>query len=168
MFGIVLLLVGSGLVNNGYCIKHEIDLKSASVVNFFTATILFIANLTFMIRDGLYLNAGLGMMFAFTYYYIGVIDLFKLDLRPFGVYSLGVSISLLPWLLILAQEADWWMFALGVVWFAIFFLLWVEDTLGKLSSKKSKRFIAHFYYFSGVFSGWVPGLLILTDKWPPI
>lgn len=171
MFGVVLLFVGAGLIHNGYDILTKTDGKpmdprGAALVNFFTAIVLFIINWVFIIRDASYFAGGLGMLFSFTYFYIALNDWFKFDLRAFGVYCLFVSLALLPWMYQLAEVGDWWMFLLGFQWFVIFHLLWWEDTLMKMQSPSSKRKIGYLWYFGGIFSGWVPGVMMLAGWWP--
>jgi len=48
------------------------------------------------ILQGAYYEAGTGFLFAFTYLLVGIIYLFDLDLRIYGIFALFVAINTLP------------------------------------------------------------------------
>ena len=85
MLGIGLFFVGITLIINGWGSLLHIDYRSLALINLFTGTLSFIINLIYMLQ-GAYYEAGTGFLFAFTYLLVGIIYLFDLDLRIYGIF----------------------------------------------------------------------------------
>ena len=106
MLGVSLLYVGAVLTINGIGRLTEIDGKSLAVMNFFTGGLSVIANVILLVC-GEYYAAATGLLFGFTYLFIGLNAVFNLDGRVLGWFSLFVAINTVPAaLLSLLQDAD--------------------------------------------------------------
>ena len=71
MLGVSLLYVGAVLTINGIGRLTEIDGKSLAVMNFFTGGLSVIANVILLVC-GEYYAAATGLLFGFTYLFIGL------------------------------------------------------------------------------------------------
>ena len=113
MLGVSLLYVGAVLTINGIGRLTEIDGKSLAVMNFFTGGLSVIANVILLVC-GEYYAAATGLLFGFTYLFIGLNAVFNLDGRVLGWFSLFVAINTVPAaLLSLLQDADPLFFVMG-------------------------------------------------------
>ena len=92
MLGVSLLYVGAVLTINGIGRLTEIDGKSLAVMNFFTGGLSVIANVILLVC-GEYYAAATGLLFGFTYLFIGLNAVFNLDGRVLGWFSLFVAIK---------------------------------------------------------------------------
>ena len=92
MLGVSLLYVGAVLTINGIGRLTEIDGKSLAVMNFFTGGLSVIANVILLVC-GEYYAAATGLLFGFTYLFIGLNAVFNLDGRVLGWFSLFVAIN---------------------------------------------------------------------------
>ena len=95
MLGVSLLYVGAVLTINGIGRLTEIDGKSLAVMNFFTGGLSVIANVILLVC-GEYYAAATGLLFGFTYLFIGLNAVFNLDGRVLGWFSLFVAINTVP------------------------------------------------------------------------
>lgn len=169
MLGVVLLYVAIVLINNGICRLSNIDLKSASVMNIFVGSLSVILNIIIIINGeetGIFNNfysAATGLLFGFTYLFIGCNNLFNLDLRPYGWYSLFVAINSIPAAYLSytsgikenVQFAIIWV-AWGVLWLTGF----IETVL-----KIELKFVPYLAIAEGIFTAWIPAWLILERYW---
>ena len=106
MLGVSLLYVGAVLTINGIGRLTEIDGKSLAVMNFFTGGLSVIANVILLVC-GEYYAAATGLLFGFTYLFIGLNAVFNLDGRVLGWFSLFVAINTVPAaLLSLLQDVE--------------------------------------------------------------
>ena len=159
MLGIGLFFVGITLIINGWGSLLHIDYRSLALINLFTGSLSFIINLIYMLQ-GAYYEADTGFLFAFTYLLVGIIYLFDLDLRIYGIFALFVAINTLPFAWVSWQWEQDPLFALiwltwGVLWFCGFL-----DTIVKVNFGRK---IHYFAIACGIFTTWVPGLLMLVD-----
>lgn len=158
MLGIGLFFVGITLIINGWGSLLKIDHRSLALINLFTGSLSFIINVLYTIQ-GSYYEAGTGFLFAFTYLLVGILYLFDLDMRIYGIYALFVAINTIPFAWISWQIEGDPIFAViwltwGVLWFCGFL-----DAVIKVNFGKS---IHYFAIACGIFTTWIPGIMMLT------
>ena len=159
MLGVSLLYVGAVLTINGIGRLTEIDGKSLAVMNFFTGGLSVIANVILLVC-GEYYAAATGLLFGFTYLFIGLNAVFNLDGRVLGWFSLFVAINTVPAaLLSLLQDADPLFFVIWLAWGILWLLIFVESVLKKdLHHTVPVRLISE-----GIGTAWVPAWLLLQN-----
>ncbi|MGX2982317.1 AmiS/UreI family transporter [Helicobacter sp. 23-1045] len=172
MLGLVLLYVGLVLINNGLGRILRFDRKALAFLNIVVGVISVFCNFVFvalLIADDsqnlAFFAPAIALLFGITYLFNACNNLFAWDLRPYGYFSLFVSVNA-----ILAGVLDfvgyfgsanafgamiWWAWA--VLWFSGF----VECALGKSLGK----FSAYLALVEGIITGWLAGILILLGVW---
>lgn len=163
--GLSLVFVGIILVLNGVNRLLGMDAKSTAVMNIITCFVSLSVNLIALTKaTGTidYQNIAAGFLFGFTYFFHAVNHLFKLDWRPFGWYSLFVAVFAA---VITAQSwlaGDIRFFLIWGAWA----ILWLEGFFEHaLRMEKLVKIYPWMSIFEGVFTAFVPALLMLTDKW---
>jgi len=164
MLGIVLLYVGAVLLINGVGALGKVDGKSAAVMNLFTGGISFIINLVNLTHAKTpvdFYGIGTGLLFAFTYLYVAITNWYELDGRGLGWYCLFVAITTIPSSMVSYFGGDirftliWLIW--GFLWFLFYLALGAKKNLGNL--------LAYSSIAIGIFTCWIPGYLMLIDKW---
>jgi len=164
VLGISLLFVGIVLVMNGVNHLLAIDSKSIATMNLITASVLLTLNLVSLTQaEGIYdyQNVASGLLFGFTYVFIAVNHLLKLDLRPFGWFSLFVTIYAVV-MAINSYTFDVRMTLLWGAWAILWLDGFVELGLGVNLGKKT------FPYLSitvGIFAAFIPAMFMLLNLW---
>lgn len=158
MLGIVLLYVGAVLINNGIGRLYNIDEKSLSLMNLFTGGLAVIID-TVNVIQGDYYSVGTGLLFGFTYLFIGLNGIFNLDKRPYAWYSLFVAITTIPAAFI--EFDDLRMFAIWILWG----ILWLTAFIEIILKKNLGKFVPYLEIFEGIITAWVPGFLMLVGRW---
>ena len=159
MLGVSLLYVGAVLAINGIGQLTKIDGKSLAVMNFFTGGLSVIGNII-LLSSGEYYAAATGLLFGFTYLFIGLGNVFKLDGRVLGWFSLFVAINTLPAaVLSLLKDNDPLFFAIWLAWGVLWFLMFVEGVL----KKDLKKTVPILLIVEGVFTAWIPAWLLLQN-----
>lgn len=157
MLGVSLLYVGAVLTINGIGRLTNIDGKSLAVMNFFTGGLSVIANIILLI-SGEYYAAATGLLFGFTYLFIGFNSVFGLDGRVLGWFSLFVAINTIPAsLLSLLKDHDPLFFAIWLAWGVLWLLMFVESVL----KKDLKSTVPILLIAEGVFTAWIPAWFLL-------
>ena len=160
MLGIVLLYVGIVLINNGVSRLTGIDPKAQAVMNILTGFLSVIINIINIIK-GNYYDAGTGLLFAFTYLFVAANCIFDLDLRPYGWYSLFVAINAIPVTIMNFASGDW---RFAIIW-ALWGILWATGFIETVMKKGLGRFVGYLAVFEGIVTAWIPGFLLLINKW---
>ncbi|WP_104697532.1 MULTISPECIES: AmiS/UreI family transporter [unclassified Helicobacter] len=170
MLGIVLMYVAIVLINNGICRISNIDGKTVSVMNIFVGLLSVIANIVVIVHGDFgdggkndFYAAATGLLFGFTYLFVACNNLFKLDGRAFGWYSLFVAINSIPAAYLSYAEGTAEGIAFAYIWIAwgvLWFTGWVEAVL-----KKELKFVPYLAIAEGIFTAWIPSWLILTGYW---
>ena len=167
MLGLALLYVGAVLVVNGMWLLGKADDREVGLMNLFTGVLTFLIAIytAFTQPVGLpasALAAGQTLLFSFTYLWVGLNNVFHLgDGRGLGWYCLFVAISTIPSSLVTFQAGDgrfgviWLIW--GVLWFVFFLVLALKRNLG--------QFTGWFTALVGVATCWIPGYLILLNRW---
>ena len=159
MLGVNLLYVGCVLCINGIGRLTKIDGKSLSVINFFTGGLSVITN-SILLAHGEYYAAATGLLFGFTYLFIGMNAVFGLDERVLGWFSLFVAANTVPAaLLALLQDHDPLFFAIWLAWGVLWLLIFVESVL----KKNLKHTISILLILEGIFTAWIPAWLLLQN-----
>lgn len=164
MLGVVLLYVGIVLINNGVARLTNIDAKSSSVMNIFTGFISVTANVITLVQAesmGDYYAAGTGLLFGFTYLFVAANNIFELDTRPYGWYSLFVAINSIPAAYLSYAEGDW---RYAIIWL-LWGLLWLTGFIETVLKKDLKKFPGYLSIFEGIVTAWIPGFLMMTSNW---
>lgn len=159
MLGVSLLYVGAVLTINGIGRLTEIDGKSLAVMNFFTGGLSVIANVILLVC-GEYYAAATGLLFGFTYLFIGLNAVFNLDGRVLGWFSLFVAINTVPAaLLSLLQDTDPLFFVIWLAWGILWLLIFVESVL----KKDLHHTVPVLLILEGIGTAWVPAWLLLQN-----
>lgn len=160
MLGVVLLYVGIVLIINGISRLCNIDGKSAAVMNIFTGLLVIIID-TISVIQGEYYAVGTGLLFGFTYLFIAINNIFNLDKRPYGWYSLFVAINAIVCAFIELSTGDVKFFIIWILWT----VLWATGFIEVVLKKDLGKFVPYLSIFEGIVTAWVPGFLLLIDKW---
>lgn len=171
MLGVILLYVGMVLMSNGFYRLEKINDKSNVVMNIFTGGLGLILNLiaigygavTGADASWFYASAT-GLLFAFTYLYTAINTIWDLDQRLYGWFSLFVAINSIPAGLLcfygyggnMLYGIIWWLW--GILWLTAFIEINLKKNLG--------NFVPYLAIFEGIVTAWIPGFLMLVDKWP--
>lgn len=165
VLGINLLFVGIVLVINGINRFNKMDAKSAAFMNAVTGTVIVVGCFINFAKSGdtlAYQSVASGFLFGFTYIFIAANNLFNLDWRPFGWFSLFVTVYAVYMAVLAAQAGDFKSVYLWTAWA----LLWLNGFLDAVLKMKSMAAI--FPYLSiaeGIFAAFIPSLLMLTERW---
>ena len=171
MLGVILLYVGMVLMSNGFYRLEKINDKSNVVMNIFTGGLGLILNLiaigygavTGADASWFYASAT-GLLFAFTYLYTAINTIWDLDQRLYGWFSLFVAINSIPAGLLcffgyggnFLYGIIWWLW--GILWLTAFIEINLKKNLG--------NFVPYLAIVEGIVTAWIPGFLMLVDKWP--
>lgn len=157
LLGVILLIVGFVLFTNGFSGLLAADRRAHAVVNVIGGVLLSVINFI-LILQGEYFGAGTGFLFSTTYLWIAANSLYELDKRPFGIFSLFVAITTIPTALI---QDDYRMAVIWLAWGLLWFTGFVETVLNKSLGK----FVPVLAVLCGVFTGWLPGFLMMLELW---
>jgi acid-activated urea channel len=163
LLGISLLFVGITLVSNGLNRFFNTDAKSTAIMNLFTGLIIVIGNIIMLAKAAdimQYQNIASGFLFGITYLFIAANYLFKLDLRPFGLYSLFVAIYAVI-MAVLSYGVDIRFVLLWGAWA----ILWLEGFLELVLKIKLEKVFPYLSIAIGIFAAFIPAIFMLTDKW---
>ncbi|MGI6007483.1 MAG: AmiS/UreI family transporter [Ruminococcus sp.] len=168
MLGVCLLFVGIVLINNGICNLCNVDGKAAAVMNIFTGGLSVFINFVNLVQ-GNYYAAGTGLLFGFTYLFVAINNIFKLNGKPFAWFSTFVAINAIVFGTLegfvgsqaLGIEPDIRWAGIWYLWAILWGTSFVEDILGK----KLGKFTPCLQVFEGIITAWIPGLLMMIGLW---
>lgn len=160
MLGVVLFFVGAVLIVNGVGLMGRIDAKDSAPFNLLVGLLALFSNFVGLYRaeqmPAFFAVAG-GLLFAFTYLYLGIVQWWGLKGVGLGWYCLFVAISALVFA---STASDWRVIAMWLLWASLWFLFFLVLGLGK-----SIRFLASYTVLIGCATCWVPGMLLMMEKW---
>lgn len=159
MLGVILLYVGAVLINNGTCSLMKVNAGSTAALNVIVGLLLTILNLI-LVLNGEYFAAATGLLFAITYLFIAANNIWGLNLKPYGIYSLFVAINTIP-VAYLVFSQDWRM---AVIWLA-WGVLWLTGFIEGAAGKSLGKFVPVLAILEGILTAWIPGFLMLIGKW---
>lgn len=163
ILGISLLFVGIVLVMNGVSRFANIDAKSTAFMNLVTGFIIVTCNFISLPKAGAiidYQNIASGFLFGFTYLFIAANYLCKLDLRPFGWFSLFVAIYATV-MTYLSLGVDIRFAALWGAWA----VLWLTGFLELVMNIDLSKIFPYLSIAEGIFAAFIPAVLMLTNNW---
>jgi acid-activated urea channel len=144
----------------------RVSSRGAAPMNLFTGGLTLIMNLYTILltqpeEPSSYFTAATGLLFSFTYLYVGINNAFDLDGKGLGWYCLFVAITAVPTSALTFGSGDvrfgviWLLWA--ILWFLFFLLLALEKPIAK--------FTAYVTVTLAIVTCWVPGYLILIGQW---
>lgn len=166
LLGLSLLYVGAVLCLNGLWLLGRIGDREIWVINLFAGAITLLIALQMAFGPGAdaasVRGAALLLPFTFTYFWVAINRFNGADGRGLGWFSLFVSITAAPvavdTLLHAQSTLDWW---LGLCWVA-WSVLWLLFFLLLALQKPIARVTGTVTVLQGVFTGWLPGYLLLN------
>ncbi len=173
MLGLILLYVAIVLISNGIARLCNIDAKSQSVMNFFTGGLSVIGNVIVIIHGEVtghspdFYAAATGLLFGFTYLYVGINGVFNLDQRLYSWYSLFVAINSIPagiWCIMHGNITNMYSWAFAIIWW-LWGVLWITAWIENVLKKPLGKFVGYLAIFEGIFTAWIPGVLLLVGMW---
>lgn len=170
MLGAVLLYVGIVLISNGIARLSKIDPRSQSIMNLFTGGLSVIANIItivfgeFLTSRSDFYAAATGLLFGFTYLYIALNGIFKLDQRLYGWYSLFVAINSIPAGLISFFYGGFFNISMAIIWW-LWGLLWLTGWIETVLKINLGKPVGYLSVFEGIVTAWIPGFLMLAGLW---
>ena len=173
MLGAVLLYVGVVLITNGIARLTNIDPKATAIMNLFTGGLSIVLNFGSLLvaqaqnptNMGPYYACATGLLFGFTYLFIGINNIFNLDGRIFAWYSLYVTITTIPaGILQWGDGTNKYNVMMAIIWW-LWGLLWVTAWIELVLKIDLKNFTPWLSILEGVLTAWIPGFLILTNVW---
>ncbi|AZG11050.1 AmiS/UreI transporter [Pigmentiphaga sp. H8] len=160
MLGLALFFIGAVLIVNGVGLTGRIDGRDSAPFNLLVGLLALFINGLGLYRAvstaDLFAVAG-GLLFAFTYLYLAVVQWRSLKGVGLGWYCLFVAISALAFAPV---AGDGRLIAMWLLWASLWFFFFLALGLGK-----PLRFLGAYTILIGVATCWVPGLLMLMGKW---
>ena len=173
MLGLILLYVAIVLISNGLARLYKIDPKSQAVMNYFTGGLSLIGNIIVIVhgevtgQDANFYAAATGLLFGFTYLYVAINATFNLDQRLYSWYSLFVAINSVPagiWCLMHGNITNGYSWAFAIIWW-LWGVLWVTAFVENVMKKPLGNFVGYLAIFEGIFTAWIPGVMLLIGVW---
>lgn len=160
-----LLFVGAVLFLNGIWMFGRISDREIVIINLVTATITAAVAALSLIRAeaiGDVRGVAMSLLFSVTYLWVACNRITGADGRGLGWFSLFVAISVLPEAartLIAAQDVmDLWLGVSWVLWSGLWFLYFLMLAAGRSLVRPT----AIATLLSGVFTAWLPALVLLN------
>ncbi len=181
MLGVCLLYVGAVLINNGYCSLAGVPKKSSAVMKIFAGVIGLIIQTIALVMGNVspaaqgsvtgfattdtfqFYAAATGLLFAFTYLWQAAMDLWNLDGRPYGIYCGFVAVNAIffSYLSYIQFDGD---IRFTFIWLA-WAVLWLTATVEINMKKPLGKFTPVLAILEGIFTAWIPGVMMLTGLW---
>lgn len=165
LLGLVLLMVGAVFFGNGMTLLGKTGAKEIGVLNFAVGIIISIA--AWQLHSlGVTSATALVSLFALIYFMVA------------GIFVLGHDAKGLGWYCLFATFAFIWyayffvtVFGDAGTFFGIFCVAWAVLTLiAYFTFAQGKALatpLAYLFILEAVFTLFIPGMLLLTDKWNP-
>jgi len=165
MLGLILLYVGAVLFVNSIWLMGKISGREVAVINILVGALSLLVAL-YMIFAGAAdpgsVKAGaFTLLFAFTYLWVAANQFLGADGKGLGWFCLFVSVTAGTMAVQSLGELGGGFGLWNAVNWVAWTLLWFSFFLLLGMSRNIQRQVAIFTLFCAVFTGWVPGLLIL-------
>ncbi|WP_218240871.1 AmiS/UreI family transporter [Comamonas fluminis] len=160
MLGIALFFIGAVLIVNGVGLSGRIEARDSAPFNLLVGLLALFINAIGILRAGAdpdFFGAAGGLLFAFTYLYLAVVQWWGLKGVGLGWYCLFVAISALAFA---STAGDIRVITMWLIWASLWFFFFLALGLGK-----QLRFLAGYTVLVGIATCWVPGLMMLMGKW---
>ena len=170
--GFVLFYVGAVLFINGLWMLDRIDGREITIINLITATVSGLVVLHDAFNPAADLlsvrNATLSLLFCATYLWVAWNRMTDGDGRGLGWFSLFVAITAMPVAIrafaAASSSSEIWMAANWMIWA----ILWFTYFLLLAAKLPITRPVAWLTLFAGIFTGWLPGFLLIDGILPPL
>lgn len=163
MGNIMIFYVGAVLFLNGLWLLGKIDDKELALIDFFIGGLGVVVAFYGVMVDGNQLFCAQILLFAFTYLWVALNRYLDVDGRGLGWFCFFVALSALPWgFIVLSTASSVWTVWLGISWLAWALLWFLFFLLLALKKEKLLKFTAWVCLLEGIFTGWVPGFLLLN------
>ena len=166
LLGLSLLYVGAVLILNGLWLSGRIEDREIVIINLVVAAISFLV----AVHTAVYADtvasvraAAMTLLFAITYLWIAYNRLQDCDGRGLGWFSLFVSVTVVPVALLGFAQADSVMSVWSAVSWSAWAALWLVYFVLLSLQKPIQNFAAYFTLFCGIFTAWLPGILLLFE-----
>ncbi|MDO5625360.1 MAG: AmiS/UreI family transporter [Pseudomonadota bacterium] len=160
MLGVALFFIGAVLLVNGVGLTGRIEGRDTAPFNFLVGLLALFINGLGLYRaseTAEFFGVAGGLLFAFTYLYLAVVQWWGLKGVGLGWYCLFVALSALVFA---ASAGDMRVIAMWLLWASLWFFFFLALGLGK-----SLPFLPAYTVVLAVVTCWVPGLLMLTGRW---
>jgi hypothetical protein len=167
MLGLTLLYVGAVLFVNGIWLMDKIADKEVAIINFLVGALSLVVALYLTFSDstnpGSIKAGAFTLLFSFTYLWVAANQFLGSDGKGLGWFCLFVSITAGTMAIQALGQLEggfgiWnamnWI-AWTVLWFSFFLLLGLSINI--------KKPVALLSLLCAIFTGWIPGLLILSN-----
>ena len=166
LLGLALFYVGAVLILNGLWMLGRIGDREIPVINLFAGGVTLLVALKLAFGEGAdaasIKAAAFSLLFSFTYLWVALNRHNGADGRGLGWFSLFVAITALPVAIdTLTSAHSAWDLWLGASWGA-WSVLWLLFFLLLALQKPLARLTAWTAIVQGIFTGWIPGYLLLT------
>lgn len=166
LLGLSLFYVGAVLILNGLSMLGRIGDREIWVINLFTGGITLLVSLRLALASDADAEsiraAAFSLLFSFTYLWVAFNRFSGADGRGLGWFSLFVSVTAVPVAIdTLRMGSSTWEVWFGLSWVA-WSGLWLLFFLVLTLNKPLTRLTAITAIVQGVFTGWLPGYLLLT------
>lgn len=168
LLGLALLYVGAVLSLNGLWLMGQIGDREIPVINIFVGGVtLFVALfLAFGPEADLVSvkGAALTLLFTFTYLWVAINRYNDADGRGLGWFCLFVAITAVPVAIdTLSSAQTLWGVWFGLCW-AAWAVLWFMFWLLLVRKMPIAKLTGAVTLAQGIFTGWLPGYLLLTGS----
>lgn len=166
LLGLALFYVGAVLILNGLWMLGRIGDREIPLINFFAGGVTLLVSLKLAFGDAAdaasIKAAAFSLLFSFTYLWVAFNRHNGADGRGLGWFSLFVAITAVPIAIeTLAGAHSSWDLWLGASW-AAWSVLWLLFFLLLALQKPLTRLAAWTAIVQGIFTGWLPGYLLLN------
>ena len=160
---VMIFYVGAVLFLNGLWILGNVDDKELAIIDFFIGALGVVVALHGALVGGNQMFCAQIFLFAFTYLWVALNRYLNVDGRGLGWFCFFVALCALPWgLIVLSSANSVWTFWLGISWLAWAFLWFLFFLLLALKKETLGKFVGWVTLLEGVFTGWIPGFLLLN------
>ncbi|MBW7851640.1 MAG: transporter [Rhodospirillales bacterium] len=171
LLGLTLFWVGAVLFLNGIWLLGKIGDSEIAVIDVFVGFVTLAVSLYLAFGPGADADtiraAALTLLFTFTYFWVAWNRWNKADGRGLGWFCLFVAVTCVPVFLqsLFAIQTTWdvwWTInwaSWGVLWFLFFLIL----ALGRTELTRTTGLICSA---QGIYTGWIPGYLLLIGAMP--
>lgn len=172
MLGLALFWVGAVLFLNGLWLLGKIGDNEIAIIDVFvgivTGAVAFY--LAFVVNDPVSIQAAaFTLLFTFTYFWVAWNRWNHADGRGLGWFCLFVAITTVPIFFdtLGAASTTWdvWFAICWLSWCVLWFLFFLILALGRSQLTRMTGIICSA---QGVYTGWIPGYLLLTGRMPGV
>lgn len=171
LIGLVLFWVGAVLCLNGLWLLGRVGDREIAVIDVFVGFLTLLAALFLAFGPqasaGTIKAAALTLLFSFTYFWVAWNRWNGADGRGLGWFCLFVAITCVPVTLETLTGAgttwDLWLAVSWASWGVLWFLFFLILALGRTELTRATGAICAL---QGVYTGWLPGYLLLSGLMP--